>query len=498
MIPARAAADRERGGTPRRWAALLLAALILAPSTSVAPRAAALEPAERSAWADGLHGAVAGVHDPDIAEEDGTWYVVGTAPGLTIRSSRDLVHWEDRGLVFPDGWPAWLSDLFGGSDQNLWAPDLEFFDGRWNLYYSRAVFGTQDAAIGVATSPTLDPDDPAYGWTDHGMVVRTTAGSGGVTAIDPNLVLDEDGDPWLVWGSFWAGIALAPVDPATHAPVAGVTPTVIAHRPHWYDGIEGAQVVFHDGWWWLTTSWGFCCQGSNSHYAMRIGRSRHLTGPYVDQAGTPLLDGGGTLLIGSHGDRHGIGHGSLFESPTGWAMVHHTYDLAAEGRPTMAFTPLVELDGWPLGVDPEFVAAPEPDSLVAGTWRASWYRENVDPPSLVPPATVELGLRADGSVVGGGRWWVEGEVVRVDAERLVASDGPERGLRLSLLVDAGGQLALGRDQATAALRLDRIGPPPPAAPSSTVPSTVVPIATTADPVAAPPASAVAAAPAYTG
>jgi arabinan endo-1,5-alpha-L-arabinosidase len=471
---------------------LVLAALVVIGSPSgfpmgsgAAQRAGASGP---SPWADGLTGAVEEVHDPGIAKEGDRWYVFATGPRLYLRSSTDLVHWEDEGVVFAGGWPAWLAERYPGPDENMWAPDVERIGGLWHLYYSRADFGTQRAAIGVATSPTLDPRSPDYAWTDRGMVVSSESGSEGVTAIDPDLVFDEHGDPWLVWGSFWGGIALAPIDPATGKLVTGASPVTVAKRPRWFDGIEGPNVVFRDGWWWLFTSWGFCCRGLDSRYAVRVGRSRSLEGPYVDQAGRPLLEGGGTLLIGSHANQHGIGHGTVFESEHGWTLAHHYYAVDADGARRLGFTPLAMLDGWPLGVDADVELTDAPAPLVAGSWRVRPYPENADPQQDEPPPTSTLGLRADGTVAGGGgRWWVEGNVVRVEA-------GSAAGGRLAVLLDAQGDLGLGRDGRTAAVRLERIGPAPGPDPAQ-VPLPPGPRSDPAPPAAADPVTG---SPTYTG
>jgi beta-xylosidase len=314
-----------------------------------------------------------------------------------------------------------------------------------------------------------------------------------VTAIDPDMVIDERGDPWLAWGSFWGGIALAPIDPATAKLTPGAVPTIVAKRPRWFDGIEGPNIVLRDGWWWLFTAWGFCCQGLNSHYAIRVGRSRALAGPYLDMAGRPLLEGGGTLLLGSHGDRHGVGHGTAFESPHGWTMAHHYYSRSNDGRQTLGFVPMVELDGWPLGIEPDATLADEPKPLAAGTWRVIPYPENDDPRQSTPPATSTVGLRSDGSVAGGGRWWSDENVVRVEATAMRGTGGTVPRTRLALLVDAGGAVAFGRDQDGAALRLERTGPEPGPDP--------VPVPVPSPPTgasAAPPAAPVRAAPAYVG
>jgi hypothetical protein len=90
---------------------------------------------------------------------------------------------------------------------------------------------------------------------------------------------------------------------------------------------------------------------------------------------------------------------------------------------------------------------------VAGTWRVRPYPENDDPRQAEPPRSSQLGLRSDGTVAGGGRWWIDGDVVRVEGASV-----PGGGL--SLLMDVRGRLAFGRDAQTAAVRLERSGPAP--------------------------------------
>lgn len=97
---------------------------------------------------------------------------------------------------------------------DIWAPDISFFNNKWHLYYAVSSFGSQESAIGLATNTTLDPKTPDYQWVDQGEVLRSHAGDPW-NAIDPNLVLDENGEPWLAWGSFWQGIWMRKIDRAT-------------------------------------------------------------------------------------------------------------------------------------------------------------------------------------------------------------------------------------------------------------------------------------------
>jgi arabinan endo-1,5-alpha-L-arabinosidase len=61
------------------------------------------------------------------------------------------------------------------------------------------------------TSKTLNQNNPNFHWTDHGLVLLSRS-EDGFNAIDPNLVLDEKGQPWLAFGSFWTGIKMRRID----------------------------------------------------------------------------------------------------------------------------------------------------------------------------------------------------------------------------------------------------------------------------------------------
>ena len=174
--------------------------------------------------------AVRNVHDPAIAKENGVYVVYSTGPGIPVRRSKDLLQWDSVGVVFPNGAPAYASTVIPGV-QFPWAPDISYFSGSWHLYYSLSTFGSQRSAIGVATSPTLDPLVATTVWTDQGVVVQSAPGAT-YNAIDPNVSFDAAGQPWLAWGSFWGGIKLRRLDAATGQAVDGRHGDVLARRAH--------------------------------------------------------------------------------------------------------------------------------------------------------------------------------------------------------------------------------------------------------------------------
>src|SRR6266540_1996148 len=159
-------------------------------------------------------------HDPTMAKEGDYYYTIITGDSgrpntyLPIKRSKDLVHWDEVGSVFAQ-LPSWVTQELGTTPADAWAPDLARVGGKWALYYAASQFGTQNSVIGLATSPTLDPTSPDYHWTDEGEVIRSTAGVEDYNAIDPEFVADADGSAWLAFGSFWGGIKLRRLDPAT-------------------------------------------------------------------------------------------------------------------------------------------------------------------------------------------------------------------------------------------------------------------------------------------
>jgi len=288
-------------------------------------------------------------HDPVIAHENNTYYVFSTGSLIPFICSKDKVVWEFCGRVFKSN-PVWTRDI-NRDLVDIWAPDISYFDNEWHLYYAVSSFGSQNSAIGLATNVTLDPTSPKYEWVDHGEVLRSKPGDKW-NAIDPNLVLDENGEPWLVWGSFWQGIWMRKIDRSTG--LLDQNDSTVHHLadrstgPDNTTAIEGPFIISRNGKWYLFVSFDQCCQGIASTYNVRVGRSDSLTGPYVDRNNVPLTEGGGTLILSAYGQWKGPGHnGILLEDGTYW-MVYHAYDAKQIGIPKLRIESISwDSNGWP-------------------------------------------------------------------------------------------------------------------------------------------------------
>jgi arabinan endo-1,5-alpha-L-arabinosidase len=258
------------------------------------------------------------VHDPSVVKVNGTYYLLSTGTGLEIRTSTDRTAFRRIGSVWPNG-ASWAHPFTGGSD-NLWAPDISFHNGQFYLYYAASSFGSQNSAIFLATSTTAQPGS----WSNKGIVVQTNSSSDH-NAIDPNLVVDASGNWWLTYGSFWTGIKMIRIDPAT-GKQSGSTRYNLAQRPSSAGGaIEAPYIVYRSGYYYLFASFDYCCRGTSSNYRTMVGRSTSVTGPYVDRNGVAMTSGGGTEILATHGSIFGPGHPAVFADTDAWVLVYHYY-----------------------------------------------------------------------------------------------------------------------------------------------------------------------------
>jgi arabinan endo-1,5-alpha-L-arabinosidase len=293
-------------------------------------------------------------HDPMIIKEGAFYYLFSTGQGIPVSRSRDLKNWEPREPVF-NVTPAWAREGVPGFAGAMWAPDISFHSRRYFLYYSVSTFGSNRSIIGLATNSTLDQSRPEYKWVDEGAVIESVPGRDDWNAIDPNLAIDGNGQWFLTFGSFWTGIKLVTLDPATgKLPPSPSKPIPLARRPLVKDDpIEAPFICQHGGRFYLFVSFDYCCRGTRSDYKVAVGRAAQLAGPYVDESGTEMLEGGGTIILRGYDDVHGPGHCSVLRVDGEDNLVHHMYDGRRGGVPVLQVRPIRWTeDGWPQIGDP--------------------------------------------------------------------------------------------------------------------------------------------------
>jgi arabinan endo-1,5-alpha-L-arabinosidase len=285
------------------------------------------------------------VHDPSSIVKCGNeFWIFYTGRGVPSYHSKDLIKWEIGPRVFTNA-PAWTDQAVPEHRGSyFWAPDIIHLGGRYLLYYAVSTFGKRVSAIGLASNPTLDPNNPKFHWTDCGLVIQS-AETDDFNTIDPAVSQDADGKLWLAFGSFWSGIKLVQLDPKTGKRITPDSPMYsLAHN----DSIEASYIYQHDNLYYLFVNWGLCCRGTNSTYEIRVGRSKKITGPYYDADGVDLVNDGGSLFLKTSGPFIGPGQaGIISENGTNWFSCHF-YDGTRGGISTLAILPLQwDTNGWP-------------------------------------------------------------------------------------------------------------------------------------------------------
>jgi arabinan endo-1,5-alpha-L-arabinosidase len=285
------------------------------------------------------------VHDPSTIIKCGDEYwIFYTGRGIPSYHSTDLNAWESGPPVFSVQ-PAWTAELVPGNRWTyFWAPEIVHLENRYLLYYAVSTFGKNVSAIGLATNVTLNPNDPQYHWVDCGPVIHSSTNDE-FNTIDPAIAQDADGKLWMSFGSFWSGIKLVQLDPATGKRLAADSAIYsLAHN----DSIEASYLYRHDAYYYLFVNWGLCCRGTNSTYEVRMGRSKQITGPYLDADGVDMMEDGGSSFLKTTGSFIGPGQVGIFsEGGTNWLSCHF-YDGERRGMSTLAILPLEwNTNGWP-------------------------------------------------------------------------------------------------------------------------------------------------------
>lgn len=298
------------------------------------------------------------VHDPVMAQEGKTFYVFSTGPGIPFYSSTDLKNWQKAGEVFSKE-PKMTRQSAPEYAGFPWAPDVYFHNGKYYVYFAVSTFGKNASGIGVVTNKTLDPKSPDYQWEELGTVVQSVPNRDEWNAIDAAVIDDEKGTAWMSFGSFWDGIKLVKLN-EDH--------TRIAEPQEWYslaerersgvinpneppkEGAVEAPFIFKkNGYYYLFVSFDLCCRGEKSTYNIRVGRSKNITGPYLDKDGKDMRKGGGSLVLRGDNNFIALGHNSAYTFNKKDYLVFHAYDTNDKYVPKLKLLEMKwDKEAWPI------------------------------------------------------------------------------------------------------------------------------------------------------
>ena len=332
------------------------------------------------------------IHDPsNIMECDGKYYTFGTGGG---------------GLISEDGWNWYGGAVRPGGGA---APDALKIGDRYLIAYSATGGGLGGGHAGrVLTmwNKTLDPNSPDFAYTEAIEVAHSELDED-CDAIDAGLFLDPTtGRLWCTYGTYFGFIRVVELDPKTGAKVGD------AKDPNIAIDCEATTMIYRNGWYYLLGTHGTCCDGVNSTYNIVVGRSRSVTGPFLDNMGRDMVAGGGKMVIGCADRQFGAGHFGLYNEDEGVQKFsfHWEADLDRSGRSVLAIRPLVWVNDWPVAGEPFEAGTYEVSSVRRGyalelavdfirqniARAGGWGRSAEPQPIVVHPTRLSLRLKAVG------------------------------------------------------------------------------------------------------
>lgn len=297
------------------------------------------------------------VHDPVMIKEGNIYYLFSTGMGISVFSSTDLAHWKKEKPVFNNA-PLWAVTAVPGYRGHTWAPDISFQNGMYYLYYAVSTFGKNTSCIGLVVNKTLNPLSPDFKWEDRGLVIQSVPGRDLWNAIDPNLIIDENNVPWLSFGSFWSGIKLVKLNNDLQTISKPEEWHTIASRPRDFNipdnaagdaAIEAPFIFKRNEYYYLFVSWDYCCRAEKSNYKVVVGRSKKVTGPYLDKKSVAMnLNGGSMIIQGDAKEWFGAGHNAMYSFNGRNYMIYHGYDALDNGRSKLMIREIAwDKDDWP-------------------------------------------------------------------------------------------------------------------------------------------------------
>ena len=363
------------------------------------------------------------IHDPStIMECDGKYYTFGTGGG---------------GLISEDGW-----NWFGGAVRpgGGAAPDAIKIGDRYLVAYSATGGGLGGGHAGrVLTmwNKTLDPNSPDFGYTEAIEVAHSEMDED-CDAIDAGLFMDPTtGRLYCTYGTYFGFIRMVELDPKTGAKVEGTVDPNIAID------CEATTMIYRDGWYYLLGTHGTCCDGVNSTYNIVVGRSRNVTGPFLDNMGRDMVAGGGKMVIDGDDRQFGAGHFGRYIEDEGIEKMsfHWEADLDRSARSVLAIRPILWVNGWPVGGEAFKAGTYEISSVRRGyalelavdfvrqniARRGGWRMDPNEPIVVHPNQTLE-------EVIG---TWPEGEIPARIGDWM---NRPHQRWTLTVVPEAGGYL----------------------------------------------------------
>jgi arabinan endo-1,5-alpha-L-arabinosidase len=285
------------------------------------------------------------ITDPSLFFWRGTYYVFSSGSsgsGLDLHTSKDLRTFKlEKPILSPN--PLWVAPTLK-KVTDLWSPCVLAWGGTIHIYFAASWFGAARACIGHATTPSMDQpfvDDP------EPLICSSLSDTlEPYVAIDPAVILDDAGDPWMVFGSWAEGIHVIALDHQGRRRDSKAPQMVAARAPGDPVAIQAASLYHWRDYFYL-----FVSHESSPHHILRVGRSKKVAGPYYDRDGKSMTTGGGTLVLQGDEFFKGPGSNMVYDDGEQRLNVYHAYNATDDVVLRIAELAF-DQDGWPVAAGP--------------------------------------------------------------------------------------------------------------------------------------------------
>ncbi len=360
------------------------------------------------------------VHDPSMIKE-GDWYYLYCTDvawgqemphGIMVRKSQDLINWEYLGTAFEGtlaGATSWIESLYetgktNSTESNLWAPYIMKVGDQFRMYYS-----IPSAPAGIVLATSTSPEGP---WTHAGGIVGGYIDDAQINFIDPTVVIDqENGEYWMIYGSYQTGMYCVQLDPETglkHSSETGYGKKVAARSGNRHAAIEGPEVIYHDGYYYIFVSYDWL----GDDYNVRVGRASSPDGPYYDINGVDMstyADNSPMILapyrFKDHMGWQGTGHCGVYNDNGTFYLFHQGRPLTSPANMVLHMRELYWLNGWPVVSPERYTEIPQCDisaDELIGDWEHLLllydFHSTTEVTDVNESGAIEL--RADGTIDG--------------------------------------------------------------------------------------------------
>ncbi|WP_100405575.1 family 43 glycosylhydrolase [Bacillus solitudinis] len=246
--------------------------------------------------------------DPFILKDGEDYYLYPTKDSdgwvyekFHVFHSKDLIHWEGPFLALD------LNDV-SWADSRAWAPGVNKFNGKYYMYFSA------EAQIGVAVADS--PLGPFRDLLGQPLIRKEEYDC---QTIDADLFIDDDNQPYLLWGQGKCWIVPLEEDMVTFkAKPIDLSRQLYAH--HGKDLSEFNISIYNEGPHLQKIDGDYVLTWSNydtrdPRYQICFAKSKHVFGPYEMPENNRVTQESKRFF--------GTGHASMTEYQGKWYLVYH-------------------------------------------------------------------------------------------------------------------------------------------------------------------------------